>query len=130
LSKQYNQKPPIKSLSSYLDHSKDINTSLLVILSHSLGAQESSLLSRVPVELNRTLRTEARVDQSTEDFQDGNGTGTIIVSTGGATPLRQPHVDRILMSTNKNVKYNKKEVNAMNNQKSKYDTRFRDKSKS
>jgi len=81
----------------YLNHGKNVNTLILVALCNSLGSQETSLFSRIPVKFNRSLRTETSVHKSTEDLQDGNSARTIIVSTGRATPLGQPHVDGILV---------------------------------
>lgn len=81
----------------YLDHGKDIDTLLLVALGNGLGTKETSLLSRVPVELDRAVGAETSVDEGTENFEDGNSARSIVISTGGATPHGQPHVDRVLV---------------------------------
>ena len=84
---------------SHLDHGNDIDALLLVFLGNILGSQETGLLSRVPVELNRAGGAESSSNKGAEDLQDSNSARTIVIRTGGAEH-REPHVDRVLVSTN------------------------------
>lgn len=81
----------------YLNHRKNIDTLLLVALGNSLGTKETSFFSRVPVEFDRAVGAEASVDEGTENLKDGYSARAIVISTGGATPQGQPHVDGILV---------------------------------
>ena len=54
---------------TYLDHGENFDALLSIVLSNVLRSQETDFLCRVPVKLYGTHRTEALVDESTENFQ-------------------------------------------------------------
>lgn len=75
-----------KSSHILLQHSLDILALLLVLLEDGLATEQATLLGTVPVELDRVGRLAINdilgVEERTEDLHDGNGTTSIIISTG------------------------------------------------
>jgi hypothetical protein len=113
-------------LSLYLEHGNNLLALLLVLGSNSLRAQKTSFLGRVPMELNRSLRLEAIVDQTSESLKNSDCATAIVlvspkkesglrhlggrispafvtyISARGCSKTGKPQVDRVLMSSNDN----------------------------
>lgn len=63
-----------------LNHSDNLFVGIRVVLSDSLTAKETSLLSAVPMEFDGTFRCKTIVNKATESFQDSDGAASIVLN--------------------------------------------------
>lgn len=98
-SQSHNSSRLVVSAKPYkLHHGANASPRLLLISRDCLAAQQSALLSSVPVELDRSVaRNEAALRQDAKSFENAHRAGAVIVSAG-SREQREEIVHGVLVS--------------------------------
>lgn len=83
-----------------LHESLDLLAGALVRSRNGLGAKETTLLSSIPVELNRVGWLEACREQDAEALEQIDAASTVVISTWCATACWVAQVDRVHVGAN------------------------------
>lgn len=87
-----------------LEHGLDVSALLLIFREDGPAPQKTSLLGRVPVELNCVLEPAVldgfMAQQGSESLQDCHSPTAVIIRTRGREDRGQPEIDGILMRRN------------------------------